>query len=183
MRKMPLFVFSSLFFSLSASASVFQNWHIADQTQATSFTKAGSNHDLHEFGILKHNTLCHKDELYLSWSSNSPAVWSLSGKRIKVRANFDGVELDMPLEVVAIRELRDNKHQLILSHLQANKAVIDIIGSSHSVKLSMPAEDTQVAKALSIEEDYFSLSGFVAARQQAEQRCQQQTQQLLAAAK
>lgn len=150
-------------------------WRLADKTQSTSFTVPGQQTPQHEFGILKYNHVCSKDELYLTWTSNSPAVWSLAGKKVNIQGSFDGTLVEMPLEVVAIRELGGNAHQLTFAHVKASPSVLELIGNSQHAYVAMPRNQPELAGIFSQTKDRFALQGFNTAREQAKQRCDQQT--------
>lgn len=157
-------------------------WKVEPISQSTGFTVPGSVAAQHKFGMLKHSNICGNDELYLIWSSNRPDVWGLSGKRVNILASFDGTALEMPLEVVSIKELGGNRHQVMFAHVYANEAVIDLISNSQQLTISMPQEDPAAANAFGVFQDSFEISGFSEARAAAAQRCNSLSDRVASAA-
>lgn len=157
-------------------------WKVEPISHSTGFTVPGSAGAQHQFGMLKHSNICSNDELYLIWSSDRPDVWSLSGKRVNILADFDGTALEMPLEVVSIKELGGNRHLVMFAHVYANDAVIDLISKSERLTVSMPQEDPAAANAFGVAQDSFNIAGFSDARAAAAQRCNSMSDQVISAA-
>lgn len=157
-------------------------WKVEPISRSTGFTVDGLGGASHQFGMIKHSNICGVDELYLIWSSNRAGVWRLSGKRVNVLASFDGTSLEMPLEVVSIKELGGNRHQVMFAHVYANEAVIDLISNSQQLTISMPQEDPAAANAFGVFEDSFDIAGFSEARAAAAQRCNSLSDRVASAA-
>lgn len=160
--------------SLSLSISVFANiaptWKIDDISRSTGYTVGGESKASHQFGLVKHSNTCGSDELYVSWSSNSAEIWSLAGQTIAMDAEFNGVSMSLPLEVVAIRPMAGDTHEVIMGHVFANTELLDLMTSSATVNIMIPTENT-LSRHFNDSSDRFSLSGFKEARAEALQRC------------
>lgn len=175
-----IFTLSLLMIS-AAGAGERNAWKISPMSHSTGYTVPGTKFTQLEFGMLKHSNICASDELYLVWSSDQSGVWSLPGKRINVLAEFDGKALEMPLEVVSIRELGGGRHLVTLSHVYANQAVIELISTSKQLTVSMPSDDPHLAEMFSVSKEHFDISGFVDARALARQRCNGLSDQMASA--
>lgn len=172
-----------VFFMVSGVIAGERNaWKVEPISHSTGYTVPGSMMSQHQFGMLKHSNICASDELYLIWSSDRADIWSLSGQRVNVLANFDGTSLEMPLEVVSIKELGGNKHLVMFSHVYANDAVIDLIGKSQRLTVSMPQEDPAMSALFGVNQDSFNIAGFMDARAAAAQRCNGLSDQITTAA-
>jgi hypothetical protein len=160
--------------SLSLSISVFANiatsWKIDDISRSTGYTVVGENKANHQFGLVKHSNTCGSDELYVSWSSNSAEIWSLAGQTIEMDAEFDGISMSLPLEVVAIRPLVGDRHEVIMGHVFANPELLDLMTSSATVNIFIPAGNS-LSRHFNNNSDRFPLSGFKEARAEALKRC------------
>lgn len=156
--------------SVGAYANTGASWKFERGTNSTGFTTAGKQNSVHQFGMLKHNNVCNNDELYLTWVSAGENVWSLPGKRLNLVADFDGVEVKMPLEVVSIKPMSANKKLVVLAHLYSNAQLLELIEASRHVRFSMPS-GYGGGHYFDTLEDTFALNGFVEARSQAQRRC------------
>jgi hypothetical protein len=166
-------LFASVFLSVGVSANIASEWHIENMSKSTGYVVDGAASG-HQFGLVKHSNTCGNDEVYLSWSSNSSDIWSLAGKTITMNANFNGVSIPMPLEVVAIKPLKGNSHQVIMGHVFANSELLDLMHQAHSVEVLMPTSGDAL-RHFSVGGDSFILRGFTEARSQAFNRCQTQS--------
>lgn len=146
------------------------DWKLEDIAKSTGFTISGKTVSDHEFGMLKHSNICDDDELYLIWSTDTPDVWDLPGKRLNIVANFDGTSVDLPLEVVSIKPTSRARNLVILAHLFPNSDMISLIGRSYQVTVSM-AEDSIYGAYFDVAQDTFTLRGFREARAQAQWAC------------
>ncbi|MGJ8685950.1 MAG: hypothetical protein ACSHWQ_00615 [Spongiibacteraceae bacterium] len=156
--------------SVSAHANIGTSWKFEKGTNSTGFTTAGKQNSVHQFGMLKHNNVCSNDELYLTWTSTGENVWSLPGKRLNMVADFDGVEVEMPLEVVSIKPMSANKKLVVMAHLYSNSQLLELIKGSQKVKFSMPS-GYGGGHYFDTLEDTFALKGFIEARSKAQRRC------------
>ena len=148
----PLLLSTALLYA-RVYAKVEPMWE--ELSHSTGYTVAADSQTSHQFGLVKHSNTCGADELYLSWTSSSPDVWSLAGKTVTMDANFDGVSISLPLKVVAIKPGTGNSHEIIMGHVFAN---------------SEPATDA-MSQHLDAGNDRFSMQGFNEAREQALSRC------------
>ncbi|MEX1665248.1 hypothetical protein [Zhongshania arctica] len=165
----PLLLGSALL-SINALANVAPAWQIDEISKSTGYTTEGENTANHQFGLVKHSNTCSSDELYVSWSSNSSDVWSLAGQTVTMDANFDGVSMSIPLQVVAIRPTAGNSHEVIMGHVFANAELLDLMSHSDAVNMFMPAT-SDVSHHFAKGNDRFSLAGFNEARAKALSRC------------
>ncbi|CAA0091974.1 Uncharacterised protein [Zhongshania aliphaticivorans] len=163
-------LFGSALFSMSVLANIAPSWEIDEISKSTGYTTQGENQAKHQFGLVKHSNTCSSDELYVSWSSDSAEVWSLAGQTITVDASFDGISMALPLEVVAIRPLTGNQHEIVMGHVFANAELLDLMSHSDSVNVFMP-ETNELSRHFNEGNDRFSLHGFTEARSQALSRC------------
>lgn len=157
-----------------AQATGMSRWQLEDISNSTGYTVPGNAVSMHQFGMLKHSHICGNDELYLIWSSDTPKVWNLPGQRLAVTASFDGTRVEMPLEVVSIKPVSQDRKLVVLAHVFPNKAVIDLIGQSRQVTVSMPASSAQ-SGYFDVQQETFSLHGFIEARAKAQWACDQKS--------
>ncbi len=162
---------SILCFGLQANAS--SNWELEAISKSTGYTVQGEHGAENQFGLLKHSNTCSNDELYISWASDSAEIWSLAGQKVSLSADFDGVPIDIPVEVVSIRPMAGDQHQVVFGHSFANSELLALMGQAQSVNVVMASAN--VAKYFSVIGDSFSLQGFVQARSLALTRCNTQS--------
>ena len=152
--------------SLAAEAKVPEGWEIEAISKSTGYSVHGQEGSKNQFGLLKHSNTCAADELYISWVSDSDNIWPLAGKQISLAADFDGVALDIPVEVVSIRPMQGGRSF-------ANSELLSLMANAASVNLVMASAD--VAQFFSVTGDRFSMQGFAQARLDAQSRCQSQS--------
>ncbi|WP_295870627.1 hypothetical protein [uncultured Zhongshania sp.] len=165
-----LLLLSTALLSASVFANVTPAWKIDELSHSTGYTVTADNQASHHFGLVKHSNTCGSDELYLTWTSSSPDVWSLAGKTVTMDANFDGVSVSLPLEVVAIKPGAGNNHKIIMGHVFANTELLDLMTHSDAVNVLVPSTDA-MSRHLNTNSDRFSMRGFNEAREQALSRC------------
>ncbi|WP_339674095.1 hypothetical protein [uncultured Zhongshania sp.] len=165
----PLLLSTALL-SASVYAKVAPMWEVGELSHSTGYTVAADSQTSHQFGLVKHSNTCGADELYLSWTSSSPDVWSLAGKTVTMDANFDGVSISLPLKVVAIKPGTGNSHEIIMGHVFANSELLNLMTHSDAVNVLIPATDA-MSQHLDAGNDRFSMQGFNEAREQALSRC------------
>ncbi|MDF1693139.1 MAG: hypothetical protein P1U47_12235 [Zhongshania sp.] len=164
---------ASTLLSLSAHATTGTNWAFEAISKSTGYTVNGQQAESNQFGLVKHSNTCSNDELYISWASDSANVWALAGQKISLAADFDGVPMDIPLEVVSIKPMAGNMHQVIFGHSFANPELLALMSHASSVNVLMPS--VELAKYFKQTGDSFSLAGFTQARLQALTRCNSQS--------
>ena len=172
-RKTVSVVAVSIVLSFGVQAAVSAGWELEVISKSTGYSVHGQQGAANQFGLVKHSNTCGSDELNISWASDSANIWSLSGQKISLSADFDGIEMDIPLEVVSIRPLKGNQHQVIFGHSFANSELLSLMTQSHSVSLLM--ESSNVAQYFTVTADNFPLQGFTQARLQALTRCNSQS--------
>ena len=150
-----------------------QDWTLEPIEKSTAYSVSGQSVKQQQFGLVKHSNRCTQDELMLTLASAHPNVWGLAGKRVALRADFDGVEMTLPLEVIAIRPGAGSAHRIMLGHVFANSELISLISRAQIMALSVA--DDQFSEYFSSAGESFALAGFSSARDQADQRCQQQS--------
>jgi hypothetical protein len=160
----------SAFLSLSVFANVAPSWKVDEISKSTGYTVGGEDTASHQFGLVKHSNTCKSDELYVSWSSNSAEIWSLAGQKITMDADFDGIAMSIPLEVVAIKPVSGDVYEVIMGHVFANAELLDLMQNSSSVSILMPPT-SEFSRHFNDGNDRFSLAGFNEARAQALSRC------------
>ncbi|GAA4106112.1 hypothetical protein [Zhongshania borealis] len=159
--------------SLAAEAKVSGGWELEAISKSTGYSVHGQEGSKNQFGLLKHSNTCAADELYISWVSDSDNIWPLAGKQISLAADFDGVALDIPVEVVSIRPMQGDRYQVIFGRSFANSELLSLMANAASVNLVMASTD--VAQFFSVTGDRFSMQGFAQARLDAQSRCQSQS--------
>ena len=172
-RKMISAGVASVALSFGVQANVSAGWEQEAISKSTGYSVHGQQGTANQFGLLKHSNTCNSDELYLSWASDSANIWSLAGQKISIAADFDGVAMDIPLEVISIRPLKGNQHQVIFGHSFANSELLSLMTQSQSVNIQMASAD--VAQYFTVTGDNFPLEGFVQARLKALTRCNSQS--------
>lgn len=150
-------------------AEEISNWVLSDHHGSTGFTVSGDASSEHQFGMLKQDEVCTRDEMYLAWSTSSSNVWNLSGQRLALQASFDGTRIELPLEVVAIKPLPAGRKLVELAHAFPNEAILEVIGNAKQATIAMP--EGIGARYFDIDQDTFSLAGFNAARADAQAAC------------
>ncbi len=162
---------SILCFGLQANAS--SAWELEAISKSTGYTVHGELGGENQFGLLKHSNTCSNDEFYISWSSDSADIWSLAGQKVSLSADFDGVPIDIPVEVVSIRPMTGGQHQVVFGHSFANSELLTLMGQAQSVNVVMASSN--ISQYFSVIGDSFSLAGFAQARSQALTRCNSQS--------
>jgi hypothetical protein len=160
----------STLLSTNALADVASDWQIDVISTSTAYTTESENTANHQFGLVKHSNTCGSDELYVSWSSNSSDIWSLAGQTVTIDANVDAIPMALPLQVVAIRPMAGNTHQVIMGHVFANAELLDLMSRSAAVNMFIPAT-SDFSHHFAQGNDRFSLAGFNEARSKALSRC------------
>ncbi|WP_269620303.1 hypothetical protein [Zhongshania sp. BJYM1] len=161
---------SSAFLSFGVLANVSPAWHIDELSSSTGYTTSGESQKSHHFGLVKHSNTCGSDELMVSWSSDSAEIWSLAGQTITMDAEFNGVAISLPLEVVAIKPMSGNTHEVVMGHVFANSELLDLMQHSDTVNVLIPAS-SDASRHFTSPADRFSLAGFNEARAKAMSRC------------
>jgi hypothetical protein len=159
--------------SLTAEAKVSAGWELEAISKSTGYSVKGEEGSTNQFGLLKHSNTCAADELYISWISDSANIWPLAGKQISLAADFGGVALDIPVEVVAIRPMSGDRYQVVFGRSFANAELLSLMANTASVNLVMASPE--VAQFFSVTDDQFPLQGFAKARLDAQSRCQSQS--------
>ncbi|MEX1670086.1 hypothetical protein AB4876_14285 [Zhongshania guokunii] len=164
---------TSTLLSLNVHATTGANWDFEAISKSTGYTVHGQQTEGNQFGLVKHSNTCSSDELYISWASDSANIWALAGQKVSLAADFDGVPMDIPLEVISIKPMSGNVHQVIFGHSFANQELLALMSQASSVNVLMPS--AELAKYFKQTGDSFSLAGFAQARSQALTRCNSQS--------
>lgn len=161
---------SSVFLSFGVLANVSPSWHIDELSNSTGYTTSGESQKSHHFGLVKHSNTCGSDELMISWSSDSAEIWSLAGTTVTMDAEFNGVAISLPLEVVAIKPMYGNTHEVVLGHVFANSELLNLMQHSDTMDVLIPTS-SEASRHFKSAADRFSLAGFNEARAKAMSRC------------
>ncbi len=172
-RKLVSVGVASVVLSFGVQVNASSGWELEAISKSTGYSVHGQKGSANQFGLLKHSNTCGADELYISWASDSANIWSLAGQKVSLAADFDGVALDIPLEVISIRPLKGNQHQVIFGHSFANPELLALMTAAGSVNLMMTSSD--VAQYFTVTGDNFPLQGFAQARSKALTRCESQS--------
>ncbi len=176
-------IFITLIFLVGLSVNVsakndeweYKEWKVEEIGTFVRYTTHGSVIWGHQFGFLKRIEDCSLDNLWVSLSSSFDEVKEFEGEDALLKLDIDGAvsEIKVQLSTVYKPELL-SYHLMAFTNYVPENDFIDLLKKGHELKLTV-VEPKQLVKYLDINDEVFSLNGFIASRLKANEYCEKLT--------
>ena len=145
------------------------SWQISKVSGLVRYIVHGTAVYGHQFGFLKDTGQCNVDILWLSWSSDDPAVIKLVGSEITFLVDVDGTTSKIVADLVNTSTLIPFTTVVLFTNFTADPEFLSVLNRGKEVSITISGDSRNF---FDVPSDRFSLMGFETARREATKACQ-----------
>ena len=123
-----------------------------------------------EFGFFKAPGACSSDTIWVTFSSAKDEVLNFIGKDVVFRFIVDGRSFKITLNMLTAEKFTEVTKVMMFTNSYAGDDLISILNKGKKLTLKI-IEPKELVKYLDIEDDEYSLNGFIATRLKARAMC------------
>ena len=124
----------------------------------------------HEFGFFKAPGYCVSNTIWITFSSVNDEVLNFIGKDAVFRITVDGTSFRINVNMLTAQKFTPTTKVMMFTNSYAGDDLINILNKGKKLTLKI-IEPKDLVKYLDIQDDEFSLNGFIAARLKAKEMC------------